>query len=75
MNQRKLLLEKLAKITDNPYEAVLVASRKARSINTWRLAQMAILPEDSEDRIDYRKVTTIALEHLLDGKIKYKYKD
>jgi len=69
-----MLMHNLDKVTANPYEAVLVASRRARHINTVRLQQMEMMTEDSEEAIDYRKVTTQAIEDLLKQKITYRYK-
>ena len=69
-----MLLGNLDKVAVNPYEAVLVASRQARAINTQRLAQMEMLTEDSEAVIDYRKVTTQAIEDLMKMRIKFHYK-
>ena len=69
-----MLLGNLDKVTANPYEAVLVASRRARALNTDRLAQLEMMTEDSEEVIDYRKVTTQAIEDVLKQKIKYHYR-
>lgn len=69
-----MLMKNLDKVTANPYEAVLVASRRARQLNTNRLAQMEMMTEDSDDTIDYRKVTTQAIEDMLNQKIKFHYK-
>jgi hypothetical protein len=69
-----MLLGNLDKVAANPYEAVLVASRQARAINTQRLAQMEMLTEDSEAAIDYRKVTTQAIEDLMKMRIKFHYR-
>ena len=69
-----ILMHNLDKVTANPYEAVIVAARRARSINMTRLQQMEMMTEDSEEAIDYRKVTTQAIEDLLKQKIKYHYK-
>ena len=54
----------------NRYEAVLLASKRARMINADRLAKMEMMADDSEIPIDYRKVASIALEDLLEGKVK-----
>jgi DNA-directed RNA polymerase subunit K/omega len=69
-----ILMHNLDKVTKNPYEAVLVASRRARAINTGRLQQMEMMTEDSEEAIDYRKVTTQAIEDMLRQRIKYHYR-
>lgn len=74
MNDKTFLMSKLDDITLNHYEAVLVASKWARTINAKRLAQLEMMTEDSEFNIDYRKVTSVALEDLLTQKIKFKYR-
>ena len=68
-------MEENEKIQDdvvlNRYEAVLVAAKLARKLNSLRLAakdQMA--PEELID-IDLRKVTSVALDELNSGKVKY----
>jgi DNA-directed RNA polymerase subunit K/omega len=70
-----MLLANLDKAAKNPYEAVLVAAKRARAINTQRLQQMEMLTEDSEAAIDYRKVTTQAIEDLLKHRIKFHFKE
>jgi DNA-directed RNA polymerase omega subunit len=75
MDKKTLLMDNIDDITMNHYEAVLVAAKRARQINLKRLAQMELLTEDSEFNIDYRKVTSVALDHLLNKKVKYKYKN
>ncbi|MEE9552675.1 MAG: DNA-directed RNA polymerase subunit omega [candidate division Zixibacteria bacterium] len=58
----------------NRYEAVLVASKLARKINGLRLAaKEQLAPEELID-IDRRKVTTVALDELNGGKVKYERK-
>lgn len=74
MERRALLLDNLDEITLNHYEAVLVAAKKARNINSKRLAQMQLMTQDDEVEIDYRKVTSIAIEHLLSKKIRLRRK-
>lgn len=69
-----MLMHNLDKVAGNPYEAVIVAAKRARSINTTRLQQMEMMTEDSEEAIDYRKVTTQAIEDLLRQKITYHFK-
>jgi DNA-directed RNA polymerase subunit K/omega len=69
-----MLMKNLDKVTSNPYEAVLVASKRARQLNTNRLAQMEMLTEESEETIDYRKVTTQAIEDMLNQKFRFHYK-
>ncbi len=72
MDRKLMLINKLEGITRNRYEAVLMASKRARQINAERLAQLEMMIEDADIKIDYRKVTTIALEELISGKVKVK---
>ena len=59
----------------NRYEAVLVAAKLARRINGLRLAaKEQLAPEELTD-IDLSKVTTVALDELSDGKVKYNRKE
>jgi DNA-directed RNA polymerase subunit K/omega len=75
MDDKTLLMSKLDDVTLNHYEAVLAAAKWARTINAKRLAQLEMMTEDSEFNIDYRKVTSVALEDLLTKKVTYKYKE
>ncbi|RKX18678.1 MAG: DNA-directed RNA polymerase subunit omega [Candidatus Zixiibacteriota bacterium] len=59
------------KITRNRYEAVLIAAQRARRINSHRLAQLERMVEE-EVNIDARKVTSIALQELSEGIVKFK---
>ncbi|MBU1317666.1 MAG: DNA-directed RNA polymerase subunit omega [candidate division Zixibacteria bacterium] len=63
-------MENVRKHTTNVYEAVLVASKRARQLNEERLAKLELMPEDESIDIDTRKVTEIALKELSDGLIK-----
>ena len=64
-------LDEVDKITQNRYEAVLIAAQRARQINSLRLAQLERMVEE-EVSIDGRKVTSIALRDLSDGTVKFK---
>jgi DNA-directed RNA polymerase omega subunit len=66
-------LDELDKVTRNRYETVLIASQRARQINAIRLAKLEMLTRENADKIeiDGRKVTAIALEDFLAGKIRY----
>ncbi len=64
--------ERLAKISLNRYEAVIIASQHSRRLNTDRIARLERLEEDPTIELDARKITMVALTDLLDGKIKYK---
>lgn len=67
-------LDELDNITKNRYEAVLMASQRARQLNAIRLAKLDMLTRDNADRIeiDGRKVTAIALEDCIEGRVRYK---
>jgi len=58
----------------NRYEAVLVAAKLARRINSLRLAAKEQLVAEELMTIDQRKVTTVALNELKEGKVKYERK-
>jgi len=64
-------IEEIDKITKNRYEAVLIAAKRARRINSQRQAQMERMVEE-EVNIDSRKVTSIALQDLSEGVVKFK---
>ena len=65
-------LEDLRKISLNRYEAVIIASQHSRMLNSERIAKLELLEEDPTIELDARKITTIAIKDLVDGKIKYK---
>lgn len=65
--------EELDRIVENRYEAVLIASQRARQINSLRLAQLERMSEENIT-IDGRKVTTMALQDLSAGKVKFRRK-
>ncbi|PKK84879.1 MAG: DNA-directed RNA polymerase subunit omega [candidate division Zixibacteria bacterium HGW-Zixibacteria-1] len=67
----KFTFEDIDKLTRNRYEAVLIAAQRARQINSMRLAQLERMAEE-DITIDGRKVTTIAIQDLAAGRIKYK---
>jgi DNA-directed RNA polymerase omega subunit len=66
--------EELDKVTRNRYEAVLIASQRARQINSIRLAQLERMAEE-DISIDGRKVTSLALADLASGKVKTRKPD
>ncbi len=66
--------EELDKVTRNRYEAVLIASQRARHINSMRLAQLERMAEE-DISIDGRKVTSLALADLAAGKVKLRKPD
>ncbi len=55
----------------NEYEAVIVAARLARKINSLRLAAKEQLAPEELAGMDQRKVTTVALEELKSGKVQF----
>ena len=67
----RISFEEVDKIATNRYEAVLIAAQRARQINSMRLAQLERMAED-DVTIDGRKVTTIALQDMATGKVKFR---
>jgi DNA-directed RNA polymerase omega subunit len=67
----KISFEELDKLTLNRYEAVLIAAQRARQINAIRLEQLERMAEE-DVTIDARKVTSIALQDVASGKVKFK---
>jgi len=57
-------MEKILERIDNRYEAIRVIAREARRINT--------LVRLSGEELD-EKPTTIAINRMIEGKVKYKY--
>ncbi|MCP4567430.1 MAG: DNA-directed RNA polymerase subunit omega [FCB group bacterium] len=59
-------------MTPNRYTAVLVAAQRARQINAIRLAKLEMLTAENAEKIDIdgRKVTFIALQDCVEGKVK-----
>jgi len=66
--------KKLDDIVPNEYEAVLVAAKLARKINALRLAAKEQLPAEEFNKMDQRKVTSLALEELASGKVRFERK-
>ena len=67
----RINFDEVDKLTRNRYEAVLIAAQRARQINALRLALLERMAEENVD-IDGRKVTSIAMQDLSDGKINFK---
>ncbi len=67
----KFSFEEIDKVTRNRYEAVLIASQRARQINSLRLAQLERMAEE-DVTIDGRKVTSLALMDVMEGKVKFR---
>ncbi len=55
----------------NDYEAVIVTAKLARKINSLRLAAKEQLAPEELAAMDQRKVTSVALEELKSGKIRF----
>ena len=68
---KKIQTEELEKIGLNRYEAVIVASKYARKLNTKRLMLLEQMEENPEIDIDSRKITMVALNDLVEGKVKF----
>ncbi len=62
-------VEKITDLIENKYEAVLIAAREARVQNS--ISQL----EDRDPNAMYPKVTTVALECLIEEKVRYYYGD
>jgi DNA-directed RNA polymerase omega subunit len=63
-------LEDIKKNSTNMYEAVLIASKRARQLNEERIQKLEMMPQDDSIDVDPRKVTEIALRDLADGKLR-----
>jgi DNA-directed RNA polymerase omega subunit len=59
-------MEKILKIIENRYEAIRVMAKEARRVNTL----IRLSPDEVED-----KPTTIAMDRVIDGKVKYEYEE
>ncbi len=68
-------VEGLLELELNLYEAVIVASQHARLLNSKRLAQLERMGEDPSVDLETRKITAVALQDVLDGKVKFKRPD
>lgn len=68
-------IEELKRLKLNRYEAVIIASRHARELNTRRMAQLEKLEIDPSLDIESRKIPHLALKDLLNGEVKYTLPD
>jgi DNA-directed RNA polymerase subunit K/omega len=57
-------MEKILKVIENRYEAIRVMAKEARRVNTL----IRLSPDEVEE-----KPTTIAMNRVIDGKVKYEY--
>ena len=70
-----LPMDEVDKVTENRYEAVIVAAQHARHLNAQRLARLEQLEEGSEVSIEARKITMVALKDLVEGKVNFERTD
>ncbi|MCM2271430.1 MAG: DNA-directed RNA polymerase subunit omega [candidate division Zixibacteria bacterium] len=74
--QQLVNVEHVDKVTQNRYEAVIVAAQHARHLNALRLAKLKRLnEEDTGSDIESRKMTMVALRNLIEGRVKFERKD
>ncbi len=66
--------KRLEDVIPNEYEAVLLAAKLARKINARRVVQKENTPVEELGKLDQRKVTSIALDELISGRVKYERK-
>jgi DNA-directed RNA polymerase omega subunit len=66
--------KRLEDVIPNEYEAVLLAAKLARKINALRSAAKEQLPPEEYNKMDQRKVTSLALEELASGKVRFERK-
>ena len=67
----RLPIGDLTKLGLNRYEAVIVASQHARSLNNRRLRSLEKMEENPAVEIEVRKITMVALKDLLEGRVKF----
>jgi len=65
-------LDQLEELSKNRYEMVLIAAQRARQLNAKRMAQLEMLTAENADQVDIdgRKVTYVALQDCLEGKVR-----
>ena len=69
---KPLNAEAVDRVTSNRYEAVIVAARHARHLNSIRLAKLKRLGETEVTvDIESRKITAVSLRDLTEGKVKF----
>jgi len=71
----KVRIEDIEKLGINRYEAVIIASKYARQLNSKRLKLLEQMEENPEIDLDARKISMVALTDLLSGKVKFKHPD
>jgi len=68
---KRIPIEEIEKMSLNRYEAVILASKHARKLNTKRLTLLEQMEENPEIDIDSRKITMVALADLVEGRVKF----
>jgi len=68
---KRIPIEEIEKMQLNRYEAVILASKHARKLNTKRLTLLEQMEENPEIDIDSRKITMVALADLVEGRVKF----
>ena len=71
----KLSLSGLNKLNLNKYEAIIVASQHARSLNNKRIKTLEKMEENPDLELEARKITMVALRDLLEGRVKFTRSD
>lgn len=72
MAAAEIPIEQVSKVVNNKYQAIIIASQRARHLNSQRLMQLAMLEQATGPvEIDGRKITMVALKDLVDGRIKF----
>lgn len=71
----RISLKNLPNLKLNKFEAIIVASKHARSLNNKRIQILERMEENPDLNIDPRKITMVALSDLLEGRLKYTRSD
>ncbi len=71
----KIRVEDIDKVGLNRYEAVIVAAKHARRLNAKRLKALELMEENPEVELDSRKISMVALQELVEGKVKFERPD
>jgi hypothetical protein len=66
--------KKLEEAIPNEYEAVIAAAKLSRRINSLRVAAKEQLSPEEYNKMDQRKVTSVALDELIEGKARVERK-
>jgi DNA-directed RNA polymerase omega subunit len=73
IDQKQTTIEKKAESikVPNDYEKVIIAAKVARKINNQRIAAREHLAPEEIAKIEQRKVTSIALKDVENGKVRF----